>query len=123
MEISKIKIPGVQNPIDIKDTVVRQNLESQDEAVSVALHELKSESAGISDVANQAYAIAGEAPDSLAVSAALNDLESAFGALNIKMQSHQNEDMLAISAALNVLNNKIILLQNAIDQLNSQLNN
>lgn len=123
MEISKIKIPGVQNPIDIKDTTVRENLESQDEAVSVALNELESKTNDISSMANEAYTIASDAPDTLAVAASLNDLEVGLTILNNNFLSSQDSDILAIASALNILNKKIMFLQEAVRQLKSQINN
>lgn len=123
MEISKIKISGVQNPIDIKDTTVRENLESQDEAVSVALNELESKTNDISSIANEAYTIASDAPDTLAVAASLNDLEGGLMILNNNFLSSQDSDILAIASALNILNKKIMFLQNAVSQLKSQINN
>lgn len=115
MKISKIKVPGVQTPIDIKDTTYQ--FQQDGNVLKMGVDEGTKSAIYTPDLSSLASADDLESQDE-ATAAALNDL-------NIKSSITDDKipDSTAIAVALNLLNKKIIFLQNALDQLKSQMNN
>lgn len=115
MKISKIKVPGVQTPIDIKDTTYQ--FQQDGNVLKMGVDEGTKSAIYTPDLSSLASAADLESQDE-ATAAALNELD-------IKSYILQNDipSAKAIATALNLLNKKIIFLQNGLDQLKSQMNN